>query len=57
MEEMKQQERPTNGEYSKEYDMCPNCVTPYHCKGPHIPRNHWGRVFPDAYNFLYSLLT
>ena len=40
-----------------DYDLCPNCITPWKCNGPHIPRKHWGRYFPEIYNFLYSLLT
>jgi hypothetical protein len=39
-----------------QHDMCPNCITPWRCNGPHIPRKHWGRYFPEVYNFLYSLL-
>lgn len=35
-------------------DLCPNCITLYECKGPHIPRG-WGRRHPRLYGFLYEL--
>jgi len=34
-------------------DMCPNCVTPWKCNGPHIPRG-WGRRLPSLYNRLHA---
>lgn len=34
-------------------DMCPNCITPWKCNGPHIPEG-WGRKLPRLYMILYK---
>lgn len=35
-------------------DLCPNCLSLYSCKGPHIPKG-WGRRHPRLYSVLHSL--